>query len=69
MLLVNAIISALLQVLVFTGIPFIVYLIAYRRAKGFFDYIGLRKPERLVAVRFCVFTTFRRNLSLPSQLE
>ena len=46
MLLVNAIISALLQVLVFTAIPFIVYLIAYRRAKGFFDYIGLRKPER-----------------------
>lgn len=46
MLLVNAIISAILQVLVFTAIPFFVYLIAYRRAKGFFDYIGLRKPER-----------------------
>ncbi len=44
LLLVNAIISALLQVLVFTAIPFIVYLIAYRRAQG--DYIGLRKPER-----------------------
>ena len=46
MLLVNAIISAILQVLVFTATPFFVYLIAYRRARGFFDYIGLRKPER-----------------------
>ena len=46
MLLVNAIISAILQVLVFTAIPFLVYLIAKRRARGFFDYIGLRRPER-----------------------
>jgi membrane protease YdiL (CAAX protease family) len=34
------------QVLVFTAIPFFVYLLAYRRAKGFFDYIGMRRPER-----------------------
>ena len=46
MLLVNAIISALLQVLVFTAIPFFVYLVGYRRARGFFDYLGLRSPER-----------------------
>lgn len=46
MILVNAIISALLQVLVFTAIPFFVYLIGYRRARGFFNYIGLYKPER-----------------------
>jgi membrane protease YdiL (CAAX protease family) len=45
LLLVNAIIPAILQVLVFTAIPFLVYLIVYRRAKGFFDYIGLLKPE------------------------
>ena len=46
MLLANAIISAILQVLVFTAIPFFVYLVAYRRVRGFFDYIGLRRPER-----------------------
>lgn len=42
---VNEIISAILQVLIFTAIPFFVYLVAHRRAKGFFDYIGLRRPE------------------------
>jgi membrane protease YdiL (CAAX protease family) len=45
MLLVNAIISAVLQVLVFTAIPVVFYLITHRRLKGFLDYIGLRKPE------------------------
>jgi uncharacterized protein len=45
-LLTNAIISAILQVLVFTAIPFFVFLIRQRRARGFFDYIGLHKPER-----------------------
>lgn len=45
MLFVNEIISTILQILVFTAIPFVVYLIGNRRAKGFFDYIGLRKPE------------------------
>jgi len=45
MLLINEIISTILQILIFTAIPFFVYLIANRRIKGFFDYIGLRKPE------------------------
>ncbi len=45
MLIVNESISAILQVLVFTAIPFFAYIIGYRRIKGFFDYIGLRKPE------------------------
>lgn len=45
MLFINEIISTILQILVFTAIPFVVYLTTKRRAKGFFDYIGLRKPE------------------------
>jgi membrane protease YdiL (CAAX protease family) len=45
-LIINTIISAVLQILVFTAIPFFFYLIAHRRVKGFFDYIGLLKPER-----------------------
>jgi membrane protease YdiL (CAAX protease family) len=46
LLLVNALISTILQLLAFTAVPFIVYLIAHRRARGFFDYIGLHKSER-----------------------
>ena len=46
MLIINTIISAVLQILVFTAIPFFFYLIAHHRVKGFFDYIGLLKPER-----------------------
>jgi membrane protease YdiL (CAAX protease family) len=45
-LITNAVISAVLQVLLFTAIPFLIYLIAHRRAKGFFEYIGLHKPAR-----------------------
>jgi membrane protease YdiL (CAAX protease family) len=45
MLFINEIISTILQIVIFTAIPFFVYLIVNRRAKGFFDYIGLRKPE------------------------
>jgi len=45
LLLINEIISTILQIVIFTAIPFFVYLIAHRRIKGFFDYIGLRKPK------------------------
>jgi membrane protease YdiL (CAAX protease family) len=45
-LIANAVISAVVQILVFTAIPFLFYLIAHRRLKGFFDYIGLHQPER-----------------------
>lgn len=43
---INEIISAVLQVLVFTLIPFIVYLITHRKAKGFFEYIGLKAAPK-----------------------
>lgn len=46
MLIANAFISAGVQVLIFTAIPFLFYLIAHRRLKGFFDYIGLHRPKR-----------------------
>jgi membrane protease YdiL (CAAX protease family) len=44
-LIVSESISTILQVLIFTAIPFFVYLLVYHRVKGFFDYIGLRRPE------------------------
>lgn len=39
---INEIISAILQLLVFTLIPFILYLITRRKLQGFFDYVGLK---------------------------
>ena len=39
-------ISAVLQVLVFTLIPFLVYLIQKKKTKGFFEYIGLSSSTR-----------------------
>jgi uncharacterized protein len=43
---IDAIVSAILQVVVFTLIPFCVYVVTHRRVGGFFAYIGLRRPER-----------------------
>lgn len=39
----NEIISAISQVLVFSLIPFVVYVIKYKSVKGFSNYIGLKK--------------------------
>jgi membrane protease YdiL (CAAX protease family) len=43
---INGIISALLQIFVFTMIPFIVYIISKKSRKGFFEYIGLKKSNK-----------------------
>lgn len=56
MLLTNSIISAILQVIVFAAIPFFAYLIGYRRVKGFFDYIGLRRPQWRAMLYAIIFT-------------
>lgn len=42
----DTILSTILQLLVFTLIPFIVYLISHRKAKGFWEYIGLKSSNR-----------------------
>ena len=42
---VNTFISAFGQVIVFSLIPFIVYLISKKKAKGFFSYIGLKRSN------------------------
>lgn len=52
---INVIISALLQTLIFTAIPFVVYLIKYRRARGFFNYIGLKTPVRRAILYSLIF--------------
>ncbi|MGD1958375.1 MAG: lysostaphin resistance A-like protein [Fulvivirga sp.] len=42
---VNTFISAFGQAIVFSLIPFIVYLISKKKAKGFFSYIGLKRSN------------------------
>lgn len=42
----NEIIGTVLQILVFTLIPFLVYLIKYRMVKGFPEYVGLKKSTK-----------------------
>jgi uncharacterized protein len=42
----NHIISALLQIVVFALLPFVVYLIKTKSGKGFFDYIGLKRSTK-----------------------
>ena len=39
----TALISAILQILAFTLIPFLVHVISNKSVKGFFNYIGLKK--------------------------
>lgn len=43
---ISAVVSSILQVLVFAAIPFAVYLATRRRARGFWSYLGLVRPER-----------------------
>lgn len=42
----DEVIGTILQILVFTFIPFLVYVIRYRKVKGFFGYIGLKKSTK-----------------------
>ena len=53
----NEFIGAVLQVLMFMLIPFIVYLIKHKGVKGFFNYIGLKKSTpkaNLLAILTCL---------------
>ena len=43
---INVLISAILQVLLFAAIPFLVYLIKNKSPKGFLNYIGLKRSTK-----------------------
>ena len=53
---INTLFSAILQLLVFSLIPLLVYLIRYRKLAGFLDYIGL-KPSPLKANMLALLIT------------
>lgn len=46
MIMINEIIGTVLQVIVFTLIPFLVYIIRNKSVKGFLGYIGLKNLLR-----------------------
>jgi membrane protease YdiL (CAAX protease family) len=60
-MLISLLLSAILQVLIATGIAFVAYLVTRRKAAGFFAYVGLYRPERrslaYATVLAAVFTT------------
>jgi CAAX protease family protein len=54
---IDAIVSTILQVVVFTLIPFFVYVVTHRRVGGFFAYLGLRRPERRTLIWATLLST------------
>lgn len=53
MSLLNTLLSTILQLLVFTFVPFLVYLLKHRQFKGFLGYIGIKRPNKK-AVKFAL---------------
>lgn len=54
---INEIIGAVAQIIVFALIPFIVYLVTNKTTKGFFSYIGLKKSTKranILAIAACL---------------
>jgi len=43
-------ITTLIQIILFSIIPFIVYIISNKRVKGFFRYVGLFKPQKQTTI-------------------
>lgn len=43
---IQELISAILQLLVFTSIPFLVYLVMTKSSKGFLNHVGLKKSTK-----------------------
>lgn len=66
MIFVNQLLSAALQVIVLTAIPFLWYLAVNRRAAGFFRWIGLYRAGRFpVKWVFAIFAGFLAVTALP----
>lgn len=42
MILVNQIISAILQLMLFSAVPFLWYIVTHKKVCGFFDWLGIR---------------------------
>ena len=66
MILLNQIISAVLQLLIFLSIPFVWYLLTQKRTAGFFKWLGFKTaPTPPLKIMFCIFVGFLVVLFLP----
>lgn len=66
MILLNQMTSAVLQLLIFTSIPFLWYLFTQKRIRGFFQWLGIRTaPKPPVRIMICILTGFFVTLFLP----
>ena len=66
MILINKLISAILQVVILIAIPFIFYLVKEKRVKGFFNWIGFKTTENNVFKYMAIiFISFLVIIILP----
>lgn len=66
MILINQLISAILQVVILIAIPFIFYLAKEKRVKGFFNWIGFKTTENNVFKYMAIiFMSFLVIIILP----
>lgn len=66
MILISQLISAILQVVILTAIPFIFYLFKEKRAKAFFEWIGFKTTENNVfKYMVIIFVSFLVIIILP----
>ncbi len=60
MILFNQIISAVIQLFVFSAFPFIWYIITHKKIRGFFEWIGIKKAPKpplkfMLSILICFF--------------
>ena len=66
MILLNQITSAVLQLLIFSGIPFVWYILTQKRVKGFFKWLGISTAAAPpLNAMFCILAGFLAALFLP----
>lgn len=66
MILLNQITSAVLQLLIFSSVPFVWYIFTHRGIGGFFKWLGIRTaPNPPLKIMFCILIGFFVVLFLP----
>ena len=62
MILLNQITSAVLQLLIFSGVPFVWYILTQKKVKGFFEWLGISTAAAPpLNAMFCSSTQSKRD--------
>lgn len=64
MYLINSFIGAIIQVILFSLIPFVFYLIRYKKVTGFFKFIGIKKSKEGWILRSLIISLIAMIFSL-----